>query len=234
MERLGSGPTPTVTAFRRAGGSGAGGAPSAEAERLCCGTASRYIRALALVGIYVVSEGAPTRRVISTSPSLAGWPGVTRKEGPAPPALAAAQEEAWLGRTCCCCWLSLVLLAISRMLCSVAVSGVMLQTVSVCLTVAEKGRKITLPLLLLLPFPLPLLWPLPVPPCLSPSPSPSLPGIKPASTAERPTTLTNKRNTLRMSAAEKKVSRASALSRISAESGQNLGRIWAESGQNQR
>ena len=165
MERLGSGPTPTVTAFRRAGGSGAGGAPSAEAERLCCGTASRYIRALALVGIYVVSEGAPTRRVISTSPSLAGWPGVTRKEGPAPPALAAAQEEAWLGRTCCCCWLSLVLLAISRMLCSVAVSGVMLQTVSVCLTVAEKGRKITLPLLLLLPFPLPLLWPLPVPPC---------------------------------------------------------------------
>ena len=76
------------------------------------------------------------------------------------------------------------------------------------------------------------------PPCPSlfpsPSPSPSLPGIKPASTAERPTTLTNKRNTLRMSAAEKKVSRASALSRIWAESGQNLGRIWAESGQNQR
>ena len=56
MERLGSGPTPTVTAFRRAGGSGAGGAPSAEAERLCCGTASRYIRALALVGIYMLCQ----------------------------------------------------------------------------------------------------------------------------------------------------------------------------------
>ena len=33
------------------------------------------------------------------------------------------------GRTCCCRWLSLALLAISRMPCSVAVSGVMLPTV---------------------------------------------------------------------------------------------------------
>ena len=73
MERSG----PTLTALRRAagpGGSGAGGAPAAAAERLCCWTASRYICALACVCMYLVSECAPTRRVPSTSPSLAGWP----------------------------------------------------------------------------------------------------------------------------------------------------------------
>ena len=73
MERRG--PTPT---YFRAGwpcGSDTGGAAAAAAERLRCWTASRYIRGLARVLVYVALECAPTRRVLSTSPSLAGWLG---------------------------------------------------------------------------------------------------------------------------------------------------------------
>ena len=74
MERRG----PALTAFRPAGwpgGSGTGGAPTAEAERLCWWTASHYFRALARARVHVVSECVPTRSVLSTSPSLAGWLG---------------------------------------------------------------------------------------------------------------------------------------------------------------
>ena len=108
------------TAFRLAGwpgGRGTGEAPTAEAERLCWWTASHYFRALARACVHVVSECVPTRRVLSTSP--AGW-GMAGKDGPA--------LSAWLeGRL-----LQLALaysVAISSMLCSVAVSDTMLPTV---------------------------------------------------------------------------------------------------------
>ena len=44
----------------------------------------------------MVSECAPSRRVLATSPSLASWPRGAGKECPAPPGLAAAQMKAWL------------------------------------------------------------------------------------------------------------------------------------------
>ena len=66
-------------------GRGTGGAPTAAAERLRSSTASRCIRALARVCIYLVPECALTRRVPSTSTSLAGCPG----GGLAPPGLLA-------------------------------------------------------------------------------------------------------------------------------------------------
>ena len=88
-----------------AGPAGTGGAPTAAAELLYYSAASHYIRALARACICVVSECAPTRRVLSTSSFLAGWLGDRLAEGwlekrdrvrQAPPALAAAQVEAWL------------------------------------------------------------------------------------------------------------------------------------------
>ena len=71
---------------------------------------------------------------VSTSPSLAGWSG---REGEGKRDLRCCfYHPPWqlLGWRLCwkdgyCCWLWLDLLAISRMLCSVAVSGVMLHTV---------------------------------------------------------------------------------------------------------
>ena len=80
MER--SGPTPT--AIRQGswpGRSGAGGAPAYAAERICFWTASHYIRTLARVCLYMISECAPIRRVRSTSPSLACWPGSAGERG---------------------------------------------------------------------------------------------------------------------------------------------------------
>ena len=78
------------------------------------------------VCVYVVSECAPTRRLPPTSPG---------KERSAllflSSPLAAARVEAQLRWMDCCCssgWLWLDLLAISRTLCSSAVSGVMLLT----------------------------------------------------------------------------------------------------------
>ena len=71
-----SGPAPT--ALRRAGWpgwSGIGGAPAAATERLCYRAAAGYMFVCECICIYVVSEGAQTRRFSSTSPSLAGWPG---------------------------------------------------------------------------------------------------------------------------------------------------------------
>ena len=71
-----SGPAPT--ALRRAGwvgGSGMGGAPAAATERLCYRAAAGYMCASVRTCIYVGSEGAPTRRLSSSLPSLAGWPG---------------------------------------------------------------------------------------------------------------------------------------------------------------
>ena len=68
----------------------------------------------------MVSECVQTRRVLPTSQSLAGWLGAAEKEGQVQPALAAAQVEACLeGHAAATC--SAGLLAISRMLCSVAV-----------------------------------------------------------------------------------------------------------------
>ena len=58
----------------RASGCG-GGAPAAATERLCYRAAAGYMRLFTRVCIYVVSDGPPTRRLPSTSPSLAGWPG---------------------------------------------------------------------------------------------------------------------------------------------------------------
>ena len=71
---------------------------------------------------------------VSTSPSLAGWSG---REGEGKRDLRCCfYHPPWqlLGWRLCwkdgyCCWLWLDLLAISRMLCSVAVSGFMLHTV---------------------------------------------------------------------------------------------------------
>ena len=71
-----SGPAPT--ALRRAGwpgGSGIGGAPAAATERLCYRAASGYMCVCECICTSGVSEGAQTRRLSSTLPSLAGWPG---------------------------------------------------------------------------------------------------------------------------------------------------------------
>ena len=73
MERCG----PAPTALRRAGwpgGSGIGGAPAAATERLCYRAAAGYMFVCECICMCVVSEGAQTRRLSSTSPSLAGWP----------------------------------------------------------------------------------------------------------------------------------------------------------------
>ena len=70
-----SGPAPT--ALRRAGwpgGSGIGGAPAAASERLCYRAAAGYMFVCECICMCVVSEGAQTRQLSSTSPSLAGWP----------------------------------------------------------------------------------------------------------------------------------------------------------------
>ena len=73
MERCG----PAPTALRRAGwpgGSGIGGAPAAATERLCYRAAAGYMFVCECICICVVSEGVQTRRLSSTSQSLAGWP----------------------------------------------------------------------------------------------------------------------------------------------------------------
>ena len=114
------------------GGSSLGGA-SADAAGLLCGwTTSRYIRALARVCLYVVSERAPTRHVppTSESPSLAGKPGGGGERGTGAARRDSCSGGGLAGRTCCCRWLWRVLLAISRMLCSAAVSGFVLSTES--------------------------------------------------------------------------------------------------------
>ena len=92
--------------------------------------ASRYIRALARVCLYVVSERAPTRHVPPTSPSLAGKPGGGGERGTGAARRDSCSGGGLAGRTCCCRWLWRVLLAISRMLCSAAVSGFVLPTES--------------------------------------------------------------------------------------------------------
>ena len=124
MERSGRAPT----AFSQdgwPGGSCTEEAPAAAAERICYWIISRYIRALAHISVYTGSQNV-CRLDVSFLPRRlwqhACW--VAGKEGPAPPALAAAQV-----------WLWRVLLAISRMLCSITVSRVMLPTVS------DLGRK---------------------------------------------------------------------------------------------
>ena len=131
MERSGS----TLSALRRAslpGGSGTGGAPTAAVERNRCWTAAgTYVRA----GLYqyLYTFGRRTR-ADSTTPSylavsggLAG--GVRGKRDLHgcfyhPPWQLLGWRLGW--KDCCCHWLLLGLLQISRMLCSVAVSGVML------------------------------------------------------------------------------------------------------------
>ena len=55
--------------------SGIGGAPAAASERLCYRAAAGYMFVCECICMCVVSEGAQTRRLSSTSPSLAGWPG---------------------------------------------------------------------------------------------------------------------------------------------------------------
>ena len=90
--------------------------------------ASRYIRALARVCIYVVSECAPTCP-FHLARSLAGWARFGWNRGTGAASLGSCSGGCCAARTCSCCWLWRVLLAISRMLCSVAVSGVMLPTV---------------------------------------------------------------------------------------------------------
>ena len=82
-------------------------------ERLCCWTAAGYMSVLGCVCINVVSECAQTWRLPPTSPSLACWsrgPWVLEKSRQA---LAAEGLLLPLALR--------VLLAISRMLCSVAV-----------------------------------------------------------------------------------------------------------------
>ena len=88
-----------------------------------------YIRLV----LYLYTFGAPTRRLPPTLPSLAGWLGGLRGKRDQ---RCCFYHPIWqpLGRRlswkdCCCCWLWLDLLAISRTLCSEAVSGVMLQNV---------------------------------------------------------------------------------------------------------
>ena len=82
-----------------------------ERLRVRCWTATHYIRMFAHACVYVASECAPIRRVLSNSQSLAVAAGVAGKEETAQSALAAAQLEAWLSLdrpgpgTCCCRWL---------------------------------------------------------------------------------------------------------------------------------
>ena len=93
---------PTPTAFRRASwpvGSSTGGAPIAAAERLCCWIASHYIRAIARACIYVVLECAPTRRVHSNSPSLAGRLGGGGERGSGAARLGSCSGGGLAGRT---------------------------------------------------------------------------------------------------------------------------------------
>ena len=123
------------------GGSGREGGLTASADQRCSWTGCCCIHGLGWLWLYscglrMCDDSLLPRRL---------WPadqeGVSAgKEGPAlqflinflSSLLAAAQVEACLelaGRTRCCGWFSLDLLAILRMLCSVAVSGVMLPTV---------------------------------------------------------------------------------------------------------
>ena len=97
-----------------------------------------YVLVCIYICIHLVAERAPTRRLPLTSPSLAGWPGGCGERGTC--ALSPWQLLGWrLGlKDCCCCWLLLDLLAISRMLCSVAVSGVCCR---LCLTLTGKKKK---------------------------------------------------------------------------------------------
>ena len=107
----------------------------------CCGTPPlldwcwAYVRA----GLYLYTFGlrmcASTRRLPPISPSLAGWPrGLQGKRDLRgcfffyhPPWQLLGWRFGW--KDCCCRWLLLDLLAVSRMLCSVAVLGTMLPTV---------------------------------------------------------------------------------------------------------
>ena len=59
--------------LKRPGGSGTGGAPTAAAERHRFRTTAGHTFVWLCICILLVSEGAPTRRLPSTSPSLAGW-----------------------------------------------------------------------------------------------------------------------------------------------------------------
>ena len=85
----------------------AGPAGAAQEEHLlllrkatAAGLLLEHMYVLVCICIHLVAERAPTRRLPPTSPSLAGWPGGTGKEGPArlflSPPLAAARVEAWL------------------------------------------------------------------------------------------------------------------------------------------
>ena len=132
MER--SGPTPSAPRRARLpGGSGTGGAPTAAAEsHRCWSAAGTYVRA----GLYLCTFGRRTC-ADSTTPSylaVSGWlaGGVRGKRDLRgcfyhPPWQLLGWRLGW--KDCCCGWLLLDLLEISRMLCSVAVSGVMLPTV---------------------------------------------------------------------------------------------------------
>ena len=106
MERSGR----TTSALRRADspcGSGTGGAPTAAARHRRRWTAAGYLYVIGCGCICAVSECAPTRR-LPTSQSLAEWPGVAGKEGPARQFLSSPsgpwQLLRWrLARKDCCC-----------------------------------------------------------------------------------------------------------------------------------
>ena len=129
-------------AFRRAcfpGGSGQEGAPIAAAERHRCWTTARTsVR----VGLYLYT--CDLGMYLAVSGRLAGGSGERDLRG-------CFYHLPWqllgwrLGwKDCCCGWLLLDLLAISRMLCSVAVLGVMLPTMPELLpTVPDLKKKET-------------------------------------------------------------------------------------------
>ena len=77
----GNGPRPS--AFRRAcrpGGSGTGGTPTAAADRHRFRTTAGHTFVWFCICLHLVSECAPTRRLLPTSPSLAGWPWGCKKK----------------------------------------------------------------------------------------------------------------------------------------------------------
>ena len=98
-----SGPTPT--ALHRAGwpgGSGTGGAPAAAVERLCCWTASHYIRMLAHICRIRMCADSRCPSYLAVSGLLAGgcW-----ERGTSGTSLVSCSRGGLAGRTCYCRWL---------------------------------------------------------------------------------------------------------------------------------
>ena len=116
-----------------------GGAPAAAADRLSCWTASRYIRTISPVCIYVAADFVPTQHVPSTSDlNVSGRLRWERGTGTAVSGHLPFQLFRWrLG----CSLPALDMLTISRMFCPVQFRVVCCRLCdNLCLTTAEKNE----------------------------------------------------------------------------------------------